>query len=425
MSDAAQTAAWSESTTARITPDHIERARFLIGYDEPSSVRQPVTTPSEDSIRLFAMSYGSDNPLHCDADYARKTRWGGVVAPGPMVNIMGTPLKGDPRPEAIARAKKGLLKNIHMYHSGTEWEWYGPIRAGDTIYNFKGEESVQVKTSEFGGVTVLRTSRTVYMNQRAEVVAVVRLLIVHSERKTAANRGKYRDIPPASYTAEDIAAIDAIYAAEQVRGAEPRYWEDVEVGDSLGVMAKGPLTVSDIIAQHMTGLAETPFGPSMGRLGYQRRRKMPAAYSLNPYGIPDLVMRVHWDDEWSREVGHPRAYDYGLQREFWLYHYLTDWCGDDGIVLRMGCDIRKFNYIGDTQTLTGEITARRVEDDGRTTVDVAVRFENQRGEQTTTGHATVALPSRAQGQARYAEPPADLSERAQAIMARHRELSAG
>ena len=131
MNDTAQTAAWSHSTTAKITPDHIERAHFLVGYDEPSAVRQPVATPSEDSIRLFAMAYGSDNPLFCDADYARGTRWSGVIAPGPMVNIMGAPLRGDPRPDDIARAKKGLLKNIHMYHSGTEWEWCGPIRAGE------------------------------------------------------------------------------------------------------------------------------------------------------------------------------------------------------------------------------------------------------------------------------------------------------
>jgi hypothetical protein len=262
------------------------------------------------------------------------------------------------------------------------------------------------------------------MNQRAEVVAVVRMLLVHSERATAAKRGKYKDIPPASYTAEDLAAIDAAYAAEQVRGAEPRWWEDVKVGDSLGTMTKGPLTVSDIIAFHMTGLGETPFGPSMGRLGYQRRRKMPAAYSLNSAGVPDLVMRVHWDDEWAQAIGHPRAYDYGLQREFWLYHYASDWCGDDGIVLRMGCDIRKFNYIGDTQTLTGQVTAKNTEDDGRTTIDVAVRFVNQRGEQTTTGHATIALPSRTHGPARYPEPPAELSERAAAFMARHRQLCA-
>lgn len=135
-------------------------------------------------------------------------------------------------------------------------------------------------------------------------------------------------------------------------------------------------------------------------------------------------MRVHWEDEWAQEIGHPKAYDYGLQREFWLYHFATDWCGDDGVVLSMGCDIRKFNYIGDTQTLTGEVAAKRIEDDGRTCVDIAVRFVNQRGEPTTTGHATIALPSRAQGPARFAQVPAELAERAKAIMARHHELTA-
>jgi acyl dehydratase len=422
LSDHAANVDISDSVEARITPEHIERARLLVGYDEASATRLPTSTASEDSIRLFAMSYGSDDPLHCDPDYASKTRWGGVIAPGPMVVNMGAPLRGDPRPEAIARAKRGLLKNIHQYHSATEWRWHGPVRPGDTIYKFGGQESVEVKASEFGGTIVLRTSRTVSMNQRAEVVAVVRMLLVHSERKTAATRGKYKAIQPASYTDEDIAAIDAIYAAEAVRGAEPRFIEDVAVGDSLGVMAKGPLTVSDVIAFHTTGLGEAPFGPSMGRLGYRRRKQMPAAYSKDASGVPDLVMRVHWDDPWAQAIGHPKAYDYGLQREFWLYHYLSDWCGDDGVVLHMRNEMRKFNYIGDTQTITGEVVGKH-EGEGRNTVDVAVQFVSQRGHKTATAHATIALPSRTQGQANYPDPEPELAELAKTFMARHEALS--
>jgi acyl dehydratase len=414
---------WSADTSAKITPEHIERARVLIGYDEPSSQQQQVSVANEDNIRTFAYSYGSDNPLHCDPDYASQTRWGGVIAPGTMVIAMGAPLLGDRRPEAIARAKKGLLQGIHQIHSATEWEWYRPVRPGDTIYRFGGQESIEVKQSEFAGTSVLRTSRDVLMNQRAEPVCVYRHLLIHSERATAANRGKYKGTEPAHYTDEDIAAIDAIYAAEKVRGAEPRYWEDIEAGDSLGTMAKGPLTLSDIICLHTTGFALLPFGPATSRLAYKRRLQMPKAFVKNERGIPDTVMRMHWDDNWARAVGSPMAYDYGFQRELWLYHYLTDWCGDDAIVLRMRSEIRKFNYLGDFQKITGEVTDKRI-DNGRAVIDVAARFVSQRGETTMAATATVALPSRTHGEARYPDPPGDITERAKAILARHHELRA-
>jgi acyl dehydratase len=396
---------------------------MLIGFDEPAAQQQQVSVANEDNIRAFAHSYGCDNPLYCDPDYASQTRWGGIIAPGTMVIAMGASLLGDPRPEAIARAKKGLLQGIHQIHSATDWEWYRPVRPGDTIYRFGGQESVEVKQSEFAGTTVLRTSRDVLINQHAEPVCMQRHLLIHSERATAANRGKYKSTEPAHYTDEDLAAIDAIYAAEQVRGAEPRYWEDVEASESLGAMAKGPLTVSDIICLHTTGFAMYPFGPATGRIAYKRRLQMPKAFVKNGRGIPDTVMRMHWDDDWARAVGSPMAYDYGFQRELWLYHYLTDWCGDDGIVLRMRSEIRKFNYIGDFQKITGEVTDRRVED-GRTVVDLAVRFVSQREETTMAATATVALPSRRYGEARYPDPPLNITERSKAILTRHHELRA-
>ena len=71
------------------------------------------------------------------------------------------------------------------------------------------------------------------MNQRAEIVAISRTLAIHTERKTAREKGKYAAIEPAVYTDEDMGGIDAVYAAEEPQGATPRYFEDVHVGDVL------------------------------------------------------------------------------------------------------------------------------------------------------------------------------------------------
>jgi acyl dehydratase len=420
----AQEADFSADTSARITEEHIERARLLLGYDEASALHQQITVAHADNIRAFALSYGDDNPLHCDPDYARRTRWGDVIAPGTMSIVMGAPLRGDPRPEAIARAKRHLFQGIHPFHSATEFEWYEPIRPGDAIYRFGGQEKLEVKTSEFGGHTVLRTTRDVIMNQHAQVKGVHRQLLILAERATATKRAKYMDIQPGRYSDEDIAAIDAIYAAEMVRGAEPRYWEDVAIGDSMGVMAKGPLTVTDIICMHTTGFAVSPFGLATSRVAYKRRRNMPRAFIKNSQGIPDTVIRIHWEDEWARQIGSPMAYDYGYMRECWLYHYLTDWCGDDGVVLRVRSEIRKFNYLGDVTTISGQVVDKH-ERDGRATIEATIGMVNQRGETTMKAVATIALPSRSHGEARFPDPPPDIVEKAKHFLARHHALSTG
>jgi acyl dehydratase len=249
---------WSEATGYKITDEDIARAQRLVGYDEASNRRDNSRYATADNIRAYARSVGCDNPLFCDEDYGRATRWGSVIAPGPI--NLHAPLLGDPRPDEMARAKKSLFKGIHQMHSGTSWEWYRPVRPGDWIYSFSGEESVDVKQSEYGGRTVLRVSRDVQFNQDAEITCIRRTLLIYSERDAGAKRGKYMATEPASYTDEDIAAIEDIYAGEQVRGAAPRYWEDVALGDTLGTMGKGPLTVSDIICMHTTGFALEPFG---------------------------------------------------------------------------------------------------------------------------------------------------------------------
>jgi acyl dehydratase len=414
---------WQKAVDYSITDEDIARGQALTGYDEALRDREYVQTATVDTIRNFAHGVGNDNPLHCDPDYARGTRWGSVIAPGMMAGIISAPMKGDKPPEWVKEKRKSLFRGVHVFVSGSTWDWYRPIYPGDTLYTFRGQESLEVKQSEFSGRSVIQVLRDVKVNQRGEVVAVYKILQVLTERKTAAKKGKYSAIEPATYTDEDIAAIDAIYAAEQVQGASLRDFASVTVGDSLGKMAKGPLTVTDVICFHAGGYGFVPYKPSVGRLAYANRQRIAPFYIKNEYGIPDVAQRLHWDPVWAQAIGNPMAYDYGVMRENYLYHYLTDWAGDDGIVLHVHDEIRKFNYIGDTQTITGEVTGTRQED-GRNLVDVAVRFTNQRGDETVKATAVIALPSEGKP-VLYPEVPRDLAEKAAQMMARHWELSKG
>jgi acyl dehydratase len=413
---------WQKAVDYRITDEDIERQRKLLGFDEPAKTREYIQTATSDNIRNFAHGCGNDNPLHCDPDYARATRWGDVIAPGMMAGVINMPMKGDPIPDEIKALKKSLFRGVHVFVSGSTWDWYRPIYPGDTLFSFNGEESCEVKQSEFAGRSVINVRRDVKVNQRGEVVAVYRILRVLTERKTAAKKGKYSELQPASYTDDQIADIDDVYAAEQVQGGVVRDFASVRVGESLGRMAKGPLTVTDVICFHAGGYGFVPYAPTVGRLAYKNRKRIAPFYIKNEYGVPDVAQRLHWDPVWAQAIGNPMAYDYGVMRENYLYHYLTDWCGDDGIVLHVHDEIRKFNYMGDTQMITGEVTGTRQEG-GQNLVDVAVRFTNQRGDETVRATAVIALPSGGKP-VLYPEVPRDLQEKAYHMMARHWELSA-
>jgi len=412
---------WKKAVDYAITDHDIDRQRQLLGYMQAAKTREYIQTATEDNIRNFAHGCGNDNPLHCEPAYARGTRWGSIIAPGMMAGIINSPMRGDPTPDHIKALKKSLFRGVHVFVSGSTWDFYRPIYPGDTIYSYNGDESCEVKASEYAGRSVITVRKDVKMNQRGEVVAVYRILRVLTERKTSAKKGKYAAIQPQTYTDEDIAKIDAIYAAEQVQGAAKRYVDDVKVGDSLGTMAKGPLTVTDVICFHAGGYGFVPYAPTVGRLAHKNRQRIAPFYIKNEYGIPDVAQRLHWDPLWAQAIGNPMAYDYGVMRENYLYHYLTDWAGDDGIVTHVHDEIRKFNFMGDTQTITGEVTGKR-EEGGQSLVDVKVTFTNQRGEETVRATATIALPTKGRLPL-YPPVPDDLAQEAAQMMARHWELS--
>ncbi|HCW59379.1 MULTISPECIES: FAS1-like dehydratase domain-containing protein [Sphingobium] len=419
--DIKQSDEWQKAVDYAITDHDIERQEKLLGYMQAAKTREYIQTATTDNIRNFAHGTGDDNPLFCDPDYARGTRWGSVIAPGMMVGQINSPMLGDPPSEEIKALRKSLWKGVHVFVSGSQWNWYRPVFPGDTIYSYNGDETSEVKQSEFSGRSVISVRKDVKINQRGEVVAVYRILRVLTERKTAAKKGKYSAIEPATYTDEDIAKIDEVYASEVVRGSELRNFEDVQVGDSLGKMAKGPLTVTDVIVYHAGGYGFVPYAPTVGRLAHKNRKRIPAFYVKNEYGVPDVAQRLHWDPLWAQAIGNPMAYDYGVMRESYLWHYLNDWAGDDGIITHVHDEIRKFNYMGDVQTITGEVTGKR-EEGGQNLVDVKVIFTNQRGDETVRATATIALPKKG-GIAMYPEVPRDLAEEAAKMMQRHWELS--
>lgn len=378
---------------AQITPDQIAKLRAKIGYTIGYTYKwNDVATA--DAIRHFANGVGDDNPLWCDPTYAQKSRWGSLIAPPLFYITMGEDTS-PPMPPEVKEASRGALSGVHLFHAGTEVEWARHVTVNDML-TYRGILSdVEEKRSDFAGQSIYTHHDLRWTNGRDEPVVWQHEWFVRTERRTAAERGKHKAVEEARYTDEDLARIDAAYAAERPRGAEPRFWEDVRPGDALDGVVKGPLTVTDLIAMHMGwGWGGYDFGPL--RLGFKHRRKMPRFWTKDRRGAWDVVQRLHWEEDWAHEVGVPFRYDYGFMRTAWMIHAITDWMGDDAFLWRFHNRFTRFNFMGDTTWVRGEVTDVRIED-GRRVADLELRCVDQREEVTATGGATVILPSREAG----------------------------
>ncbi|MCU1454197.1 MAG: acyl dehydratase [Acidimicrobiales bacterium] len=414
---------FEEALQYELTDEDLERARVLIGIDTASRQRELNSVATPDAIRNWSLGVGDDNPLYVDEEYGPTTRWGTQIGHGTMAGHIKTPMLGDPMPAEIKQQTKGLFRGVHVFVSGGSWEWYRPVRPGDRMYSFAGEESLEVKSSEFAGRSAVQVRRDVVLDQFGEVIGVYRILRILTERKKARSLGKYAEIEAAHYTDEDYEKIDAIYAAERPRGAEKRCWEDVQVGDALPAMVKGPLTVTEMIAFHAGGYGFVPYGLRSSRVGYKNRTRIAPFYIKNEQGIWDVAQRLHWDSQWAKAIGNPMSYDYGVMRQSWFYHHVSDWAGDDAFIETMSDSIRKFNYMGDTQFLSGAVTGKR-EQDGRYLVDLELKMHSQRDIETAYATATVSLPSSGAGLPPLPPTPVELQRQSASMFARHNELTA-
>jgi acyl dehydratase len=364
-------------------------------------------TPNADAFRHVAECYGDDNPLWCDQAYGATTRWGSVIAPPPLVG--GDTLVGEDEvaavPEDCAELMKGdPLSGVHAFYSASAREWWAPLVPGTRVARRNALVGVLDKPSEFAERAVHEWTAQVFRALDGPLLSAQLRLMIRTERTKARERGKHDALELRPYSDDEIAAIEAQYASEGPRGAEPRWWEDVAEGDVVGPMVKGPLTVTDMVCWH-TGMGMGLYGVRPLRLGFQRRQRIPRFFHRDELNVPDVMQRVHWDPSFAQRAGSPTTYDYGRMRETWLVHLCTDWMGDDAWLWKLDCEFRTFNYVGDTQWLRGTVVRRYLADGDRPAVDLEVSATNQRGELTTPGHATVLLPSRAHGPVRLPDPP--------------------
>jgi acyl dehydratase len=381
---------WTGKQPRALDEATIDDVRQRIGIPVRYSPRAHNEVSSTDSFRHFARAYGDDNPLYGDPGYADQSVWGGSIAPPLYPFVSGITRPVDlPEAERALLAEGDPLAGIGQYMCGERWLFPTPIRAGDVLWQTQALHSAELRPSSFGGGTgALVSHRVSWEHEGGSPYAFRFLDFWHADREKSSEAGKNRDLARPSYTEEDLARLDALYEDEEVRGAVPRLVGEVNVGDQLGPIAKGPLSVTDMVAWHV-GVGWGMYGGGASKVAYKNRQRIPKFYVKNDLGFWDAAQRCHWDDEWAQRMGHPGAYDYGVMRTNWMVHLVTNWMGDAAWIWKVSASVRKFNYLGDAHVLAGVV---REVDRTAGTVTIDVTGENQRGVATCDARIVVILP---------------------------------
>lgn len=350
-------------------------------------INEYVTT---DVIRHFADGMGDKNPLWRDQEYARGTRWGGIIAPPTITDSIVQPYSGNMIPdEDIPK-----FKSWWMLPNGSTRQIHQVVRPGDkfravqTYMGLKETEPIRPGCREFED-TVRRT----IINQREEIVAVHdrHMLVIinypYSEDQPFWPKRRKRRL-----TDEERDSIQEGYDNESHRGADTLYWEDVSEGEEIKPLIVGPLSVYDTAACY-TAVAghAVAFG-----LEWERVKLAPDFHWLDPEVNAWTCSGIC---HFCEDKGHAGIFDGGaavsfyFQIEWLLGRMITDWMGDDGVLKRLEDRIPILPILGDVLCQRGNVKRKYIEE-GEHLLDLDIRCESLDGLVMMPGSATVRLPSK-------------------------------
>jgi acyl dehydratase len=374
-----------------ITDDGIAHLKSYIG--KRREMRPWVSDVTYDAIWHFANGLGDDNPMWWDADYGKSTVWGAMIAPPCFLYACSN--GGQDPDDTEPFGTDGFLPGTVGVWASTRWRWFRPVPLGAKVRLFwEIHDVIDHPDGQFGGRSVSQIDLTTYADAQGEPYAEVYRTIKRFDRSAAVKRGAYDDLTLATYTAADRERFAAQYESELVnrRGAKPFFFEDASVGEQIGPLLKGPLTITNMIGWLLgwgSGFCQT------NRIAYRFLKNHPGSRIFNEEtGIEDTIEAPHWDEYSAKLGGFPGGYDFGSQRISWLSHALTDWGGDSAFIEEMEVKLIRPNIVNDTTWISGEVIDL-VPDTEFGTAIIALRATNQRNEVTAAATARVRLPRRA------------------------------
>jgi|GEM_PF-449743 len=386
------------------------------------------------AMKKYAKNFDPWNPLYNNEEYARKTRYGSIIAvpffkeAGAMFPSMGN-LKG--------------LGNFGPANDGGDIEFFLPVRPGDTFTMKSGKQSFTDITPKEGSTTRVFSlvGSGSLLNQKGETVITGTMYGRNTfSQGESSGRGygmpsgaggsqgasgtSASGAPPSgggpsgatgggmtstrhTYTDADWALIKTIWKEEKVRGAEILYWEDVKVGDEPPWVTTGPTTITEMVRRFGDQMENTPL---MREIIENPDRY--AGISRDQYNIPHVMEEVHWGDM-GRTGGTPSFYmAYGLKTT--LGRVVTNYIGDDGWLRKLswrngslatdeiisqvpylkGKNVTGHGQVSDCLIGKAYVTKKYIAEDGTHRIEMVVWDETIDGLICQSAIATVILVSK-------------------------------
>ncbi|OBH08867.1 acyl dehydratase [Mycobacterium sp. E1747] len=342
------------------------------------------------AVAKFAGGIGDINTLWVDAEQATASDYKAPVAP----------------PSFVIGCFSGIQfgwPGLGAFHNATQAHFYKPVYWGDKVTarcrydGFSGP-----RPSKFAGRMVTDHFVNSYRNQRDELVAEIDWQVVNFERASARSRSKDAVVTsdksalvlPHPWTESEILAVEEQALGELPRGTRSRFWEDVEVGESLQTLTKGPIGLTDEVAFIAGGGTPIPRLKAHAAALVDYRAHPAWSFRDPVMGSSEPIYAVHYNKAAANAMGVAFQYDVGFQRQCWHIQLLTHWCGDSGWICDSNAEYRGFVYLSDVVVLGGKVTGKSIGDDGEHLVELTTFARNQRGVDVMPGTATIALPTR-------------------------------
>jgi len=345
-------------TTQTVTPSLDLRAFHEIvqkDLPQPPQINYGVT---HDTIRIFAHAVDDHNALYLDEEYARRTVWGGVIAPpGYLASHGSSAWLASHVPEVVDADGVSLSEFVH---ASEEWTFLRAVRPGDFVLSHSKLAGAEAKSGAKVGASVRVGLFTRFFNQRGEDVAL-RTDTCFLLRKGRGGSGSSNGYPPLEHgkSRNEIlpTRFPGTFQAPIPQRYRQRYFEEVSIGDEIT-----PLQIPPVMLQHLgrfnaatiaTGVDETG-GPS-----------------------PNGAM--------------PDAYVFGHLRTPWFGRMLTNWGGPAAWIENLVQRDKHWLLIGFGAVCQGKVIAKS-DDMTHPWIEIDLECVNELGHLTNTGRARVRLP---------------------------------
>jgi len=359
-------------------------------------------------IRRWVMAMDYPNPLHWDEEFARASRYGGLVAPQSIAIALDYGHGCQP-------ACVGCIPGSHLIFGGEEWWYYGHrIRPGDKLLQTRRFYDYKVSDTKFAGPTLFSRGDTVHRTQHGTLVAKARSTTIRYDAAEAKRRGMYDDMlgDVRRWTPEELEEIAKIrydWILSNRDGISPHF-EEVQIGDKLPRRALGPHSIASFTTEYRAFLFN--IWGTFGWVGPAEEVEDPWIYQdagwtqefgfneerakLDPRERDGLYVgpsRGHIDDARASKIGMARAYGFGATMAAWNTDYLAYWAGNDGFVRHTKADFRGPAFEGDVTYFEGQVIGKEENSAwGVPLVQVEVKLTDQDGKTVVKSVNEVELP---------------------------------